>query len=873
VKVNPALTITTFTVSPSGDLQVGSGPETANVVWSVATGPWYAVTIYSGTDSLCSGDTTVVANQHDINATQAIFSFPQPTTPSTTTFYCVTVTDSSMGTPNGATKGPVTIDITPALSTPTFSISPKEINYGQPAVTITAHVAWFGGNSPYTISIVSGSSPNCALDTTAVTVVWSTPNPTTGITATGSWLSPTSATYYCAVVDDHSGSISETVSAPQQFTIGPILAVHKPVLSSLQVDLNQATAYEGIPETATVTWSGGTGPYNVAFYSTLDPTACSAAGTLVAANPGFNPLTTVPGFTATFHFLAPAFTTNYCVTVTDTEPSVPQTVLSGQTQITVSLTTLAVPTISLSSPGIDKGQALPGGLDITVANIAGGTPPYIVTLYSGTSASDCSLDTTKVASASTNGPSYVFNVAITSAARTDYCATVSDSSEVPVTQETALPAEFTVNPVITVAPYPSFEVPAGTGATLTIPATAGGTPALKYHWYNGAGCVAANAIPGATAVTYNTGVLTMQTTYSFSVTDSSVGTPADIVCGSVTVTVNNGPDNVACVTSGPYFGLCYVTNPFYNSLTVLDSDSMSAIATIPLTSDRCTTPASVPFSPWGVAVDKANSLVYVSGSYTCTTPAGTFGGYVVVNLKTNTQVAAYQVGKGAEGIALNAALGQVYVANSIDYTVSVFHTTASGIGETQFTNSPVPVGAGPMNIAIDPNTYTVFVTDYLSNTVSIIQPRLNVSPITFSVTNALVGSAPIGVAVNPSTDKVYVANSGSGTVSVLDGITYNLIATIKIGGSPQDIAINSAGNTAYVTDLASNAVTVINLATNTPVAPAIPVGSGPFGVAVLYNPVLNPAFPSLAFVVNSGSNTVSIINIATGQVLATIVVP
>ncbi|KAM86932.1 YncE family protein, partial [Mycobacterium tuberculosis] len=60
-------------------------------------------------------------------------------------------------------------------------------------------------------------------------------------------------------------------------------------------------------------------------------------------------------------------------------------------------------------------------------------------------------------------------------------------------------------------------------------------------------------------------------------------------------------------------------------------------------------------------------------------------------------------------------------------------------------------------------TGLVFVTNFDSNTVSVIDPTTNTvtgSPIT-------VGTAPTGVAVNPVTGEVYVTNFAGDTVSVI----------------------------------------------------------------------------------------------------------
>jgi YVTN family beta-propeller protein len=57
-----------------------------------------------------------------------------------------------------------------------------------------------------------------------------------------------------------------------------------------------------------------------------------------------------------------------------------------------------------------------------------------------------------------------------------------------------------------------------------------------------------------------------------------------------------------------------------------------------------------------------------------------------------------------------------------------------------------------------------------------------------------VGTNPIAVAVNPSTNQIYVANYGSGTVSVINGATNTVIATVTVGNEPDAVALNPSTN-------------------------------------------------------------------------------
>ena len=68
------------------------------------------------------------------------------------------------------------------------------------------------------------------------------------------------------------------------------------------------------------------------------------------------------------------------------------------------------------------------------------------------------------------------------------------------------------------------------------------------------------------------------------------------------------------------------------------------------------------------------------------------------------------------------------------------------------------------------------------------------------------------IAVNPVTNVIYVANYGSDTVSVIDGTT-NATTTIPVGKRPGHIAVNPVTNKIYVSHEFSGSVTVLDGAT------------------------------------------------------------
>jgi YVTN family beta-propeller protein len=218
-----------------------------------------------------------------------------------------------------------------------------------------------------------------------------------------------------------------------------------------------------------------------------------------------------------------------------------------------------------------------------------------------------------------------------------------------------------------------------------------------------------------------------------------------------------------------------------------------------------------------------------------------------------TVVATIPVGQEPWDIAANPSTNMVYVTNQEDNTVSVIN------GSTDTVSKTIPVGSHPLGIAVNPDTNMIYATNYLDNTVSVIDGATN------TVTSVIpVGGYPQGIAVNPVTDRIYVA--GSDNVSVIDGTTNGVIDTVPGGAglSPTDVGVNTATNEIYVTNWGSDLVTVISGATNTVLA-TIPTLNAPDGIGV------NSATDEIY--VTHGGFRLTVIDGATNTVKTTIPMP
>ena len=165
---------------------------------------------------------------------------------------------------------------------------------------------------------------------------------------------------------------------------------------------------------------------------------------------------------------------------------------------------------------------------------------------------------------------------------------------------------------------------------------------------------------------------------------------------------------------------------------------------------------------------------------------------------------------------------------------------------SQTVTATVSVGTAPEAVAVNTVTNKIYVANYLSANVTVIDGTTN------STTTVQAALHPVAVAVNEATNTIYVANAGfggpfgngdRGSVTVIDGAT-NLTATVgdPNANGPRAVAVNSATNMVYVANLWTGNVTVIDGATNSTVTVTDPNASGIQSVAVAVNALTNKIY-------------------------------
>jgi YVTN family beta-propeller protein len=244
-------------------------------------------------------------------------------------------------------------------------------------------------------------------------------------------------------------------------------------------------------------------------------------------------------------------------------------------------------------------------------------------------------------------------------------------------------------------------------------------------------------------------------------------------------------------------------------------------------------------------------------------------------ITTNNQVLTLNLPIGSKPIAVaTAKAGFVFSLNSGNNatcpstgSVSVADTTALGVIST------ICVGVNPASFAQLPDGTKIYVANKGDNTVSVIDPDLQM--VVATLTQAMgIGLKPTFVLPSSDGSYIFVINQGDGTspgsLTLIANFNNQVVATIPLGVSPSFAFLDTHLNRLYVTNTGSNSVTVFDVshivASNNPPMPTLAttnVGSGPVGVTALPD-------GSRFYTANSQSNDVTVASASSFGVLKTI---
>ena len=205
-------------------------------------------------------------------------------------------------------------------------------------------------------------------------------------------------------------------------------------------------------------------------------------------------------------------------------------------------------------------------------------------------------------------------------------------------------------------------------------------------------------------------------------------------------------------------------------------------------------------------------------------------------------------------ISVASASGMAYCpANDRLYSVRTGGSVVAINPATNSVTATISVGSLPICMAYCPVNNSMYVTNYISDTVSVISCATNTVTATVNV-----GDQPRGIAYCPVNDTMYVCNQGDDDVSPIACSTNTKGTDIAVGDQPWELCYCPTNNTMYVCNSGDNDVSPIDCAAGTK-GTDIAVGTGPWNAA--YSRSNNRLY-----VANSTDNDITKINPATNTV-------
>ncbi|WP_166664213.1 FG-GAP repeat protein [Actinophytocola oryzae] len=227
------------------------------------------------------------------------------------------------------------------------------------------------------------------------------------------------------------------------------------------------------------------------------------------------------------------------------------------------------------------------------------------------------------------------------------------------------------------------------------------------------------------------------------------------------------------------------------SLVVLDRKTMRVTGRIP-----------VGYRPHSVAVDDVTGRIYVLGAQRPGEPNKV--DLTVIDRRTQSVVAtiALPTGQTATDVVVNERTGRVYVSNNAFGRIHVVD------GRTNTELAPIMTGKGPLGMAVDPDTDTLYVAmSYVSSDPKVAGLTAITDDGVTQVVHPMVSLGapsvqPRDVTIDRLNDRIYVAAIGGGAtrpgVSVLRLSTREVLGHVDTAGPARAVAVDPFAHQAFV---------------------------------------------------------------------------
>lgn len=256
--------------------------------------------------------------------------------------------------------------------------------------------------------------------------------------------------------------------------------------------------------------------------------------------------------------------------------------------------------------------------------------------------------------------------------------------------------------------------------------------------------------------------------------------------------------------------------------------------------------------------------VSVSGqlAYSTNLFAGTT---TVIDCNTNTPVATIPIGNTPEAVAVNTILRKVYITNKLSNSISVINNCSYSVETT--VNG---VGNGPVGIAVSPDGQRIYVSEYNSNLVRVYNANTYALLTTIIVGSNPTVTAPLGMIVSPDNSRLYVTIFDEAKIAVINTATNTVLTYYTSDSRPVGLDISNDGSRLYSACQITNTLAVFNTATGTRVATIVLGPVSPLtGVGAAAGVTVNHA-NTKAYVTIQDASTVKVIDLVTNTVANTI---
>jgi YVTN family beta-propeller protein len=265
-------------------------------------------------------------------------------------------------------------------------------------------------------------------------------------------------------------------------------------------------------------------------------------------------------------------------------------------------------------------------------------------------------------------------------------------------------------------------------------------------------------------------------------------------------------------------GDAYIADYRDSNVAVVNETTNRTVSWIPITQSGSS--YTGPGGPDAALFDPLNGNVYVADYE--------IGQLTVINGFTHRVTGNITVGGGPVAVAVDNATGYLYVSDYLNSSVTVINGATNKV-VTSITGFELPHSDGnPTGITFDPTSSRIYVAVHdggAEERVFAIATASNTA-----IGSVPVGSGPLGMAYDYRDGRVFVTNWWSNNLTILDGQTGQVIGEVPTQFEQDAVAYDSANGYLYVGNYGADNLTVVSGANGT-VIDEIEVGPGISAVA------------------------------------------